>query len=299
MKKQIQLYSILIFLILAFIFIVIYLISNPEFQKSNDFIEALLGALYGTMCGAGLMFYYQTRSEKTKNFMNLFKEGQNIMAQTTAWKLVNGKWENIEFRNAVGISSWVNEPRNHQELTVQNPKAIGIDWGGIVYKIDDNFCIASKSIQEYSTWFRNVLEFYALQLIDKIHLYMMWRILTDSIYDYKNIIGMKKWLEFFLFKFPLETNDYKSFLQNLKSGKYETKYKETEIPGVYAKYLNSLNSEYKSFQKPMEESKSKSENLNDYKNYFWFLKTMYDYDKVQNYYEIEKFKTYKYIIKNI
>jgi hypothetical protein len=225
MKKRIRMWT----LIVVVFFILFTVICIKTKWIDNTFIQSVVGAFFGTLAGAFLIFVFQLRMERTRFYREIFNEGQKIMGEQTAWrKLENGVWENVEFRNAVGIATWINDPlgldgKNHLELHIKNfSDCKNIIWNGVAYRVDDGFCVASKGLQEYSTWFKLLMDGLDSGLITPSQIQTMWRIIADPLYPagkytLDNSPGMRSWLEFFLLNRVMHKSAFPFKKKNLKN----------------------------------------------------------------------------------
>lgn len=169
-------------------------------------IETLLGAFLGTLAGAAIIFAMQLRMEQTRFFQLLLQEIKEIFSSTTAWQELEDGWQRCEFRKAVGMAFWTNDPcgedgNAHKTLHINEPD---VDWEGVVYRVDSQFCVASKSLHEYANWYNLLLDGYQNDLLSDKHVKMLWRSLGDGLFvvdpeQASQSEGMKNWLEFFSF----------------------------------------------------------------------------------------------------
>lgn len=195
--------------IISIIGLLICLFVYAIFERTigRTTVESLLGAFFGTAAGATVIYSMQLRMEQTRFFQLLISEIKAIYSSTFAWHRVKDYWIPCEFRMAVGLAKWTNDPdgidgQAHLNLHVDStdPKYRGIDWNGVVYKIDEDYCVASKALHDYANWYNLLLNGLENELLSRKHVLMLWRSIVDAFYwDEKNSIGMKRWTEFFVF----------------------------------------------------------------------------------------------------
>jgi hypothetical protein len=169
----------------------------------DTFVQSLLGAAYGTFAGAFLIYILQVKLEQVRYFQITLDNGQKIIADNTAWIKENGIWKNVEFRHALGMAKWSKDPRNHLDLHIEKlDDCKSFDWGGIAYRIDDDYCVASKALHEYTSWIKSILESDKYGLLSRKHILLMWQMIADAMYPpgpfATEAWGMRRWLEFFL-----------------------------------------------------------------------------------------------------
>jgi len=194
----------IIYLLFGFLFLG-YIILSCIFEiLRNEIVTSFVAASYGTLIGVIISFNFQLGMERSRYFQMILEKILQVLAEDTAWKLENNDWKNLEFRSAVGLATWVNEPSNHLNLHISKLN-IPIDWKGVVYNIDEKFCVASKSLHDYTVWFRMVIEGYTNRLLRESHIRMLWRQIGNSLYPAGRFSssepetkGMRPWLEYFL-----------------------------------------------------------------------------------------------------
>ncbi|NLM70944.1 MAG: SoxR reducing system RseC family protein [Synergistaceae bacterium] len=170
-------------------------------------IESLIGAFLGTLAGAAIIFLFQIRMEQTRFFQLVLSEINSVFSSNTAWERVGGEWKACEFRKAVGLAEWTtsiddvsSDKYKKHERNIPNKNKI--EWNGVLYLVDENFCVASKPLHEYSNWYGLVLSGLETRLLSKKHIQMLWRSLVDNFFEYVDgnlRIGMKQWSEGFVF----------------------------------------------------------------------------------------------------
>jgi hypothetical protein len=184
----------------------------------RSFVDGLVGAFFGALAGASVIFLFQRKMEQTRYFSDLINRIDNIFSEELGWRLNTSTqvWEPCEFRRIVGMASWTEDPcgtdgRRHLQLHCSE---IGIEWKGIVYKIDDNFRVASKPLHDYANWVRLLIDGYNSDLLSRNHIRFLWRSIVDAIaeteYDQKKF-EMKKWTEFFVLGYKPANNSKRMF----------------------------------------------------------------------------------------
>jgi len=192
-------------LIGIFLLILILLLHQGYNFAERSFVDGLVGAFFGALAGASVIFLFQRKMEQTRYFSDLINRIDNIFSEELGWCLNTSTkvWEPCEFRRVVGMALWTEDPcgedgRRHLVLRCSEE---GIEWKGVVYKIDDNFRVASKPLHDYANWMRLVIDGYNSNLLSKKQIQFIWRSIVDAIaeteYDQKKF-GMKKWTEFFV-----------------------------------------------------------------------------------------------------
>jgi hypothetical protein len=207
LKKVLFWLGILVLLVLAGKALSYYL------NLKEDFIGTLIATYVGATAGAIIIFLMQARMEQSRFFQIALTEANRVFETNLAWEKTNNGWTNCEFRRAVGMAEWSNDPcgdtgESHLSLHIDRSKAEfnGIDWPGVVYQIDEKYCVASKSLHDYFNWYRLVIDAYDSQLLSAKHIKTLWRSITDSIFvvidSGGNRAGMLTWTIFFLFGKP-------------------------------------------------------------------------------------------------
>lgn len=172
-------------------------------------LDSLSGAFIGTIAGA-LLVTMQLRMEQTRFFQLLLDNINDIYSSNTAWRKTDNGWSCCEFRMAVGMADWTKDPIGKCGDSVDNlivdqsDPEYDFEWGGVVYTVDDKFCVASKPLHEYANWYSLLLDGLQAQLVSTKHVPMLWRSLVDSFFiaeekDVANSIGMLNWSELFVF----------------------------------------------------------------------------------------------------
>ena len=200
--RRIIAFTVIIFIVVTIAYISLMYIPILSVLK-DVFVQSLLGAAYGTFAGAFLIYILQVNLEQVRYFQIILDNGQKIMADNTAWIKENGVWKNVEFRKALGMARWSRDPRNHLDLHSEKfDDCKSVDWRGVAYRIDDDYCVASKALHEYTGWIKSILEAGKFDLLSKKHILLMWRMIADAMYPpgpfTTEASGMRRWLEFFL-----------------------------------------------------------------------------------------------------
>lgn len=205
--------------LISVFFAILVLVWYQGFNfAERGFIDGLLGAFFGALAGAAVIFGFQLKMEQTRYFFDLINRIDEIFAQESCWRLNPSTqvWEPYEFRRAVGMASWTEDPcggdgKRHLELHCSEE---GIEWKGVLYRIDANFRVASKPLHDYANWIRLVINGYDSKLLSKNHIRFLWRSIVDAIAETKsdnNKFGMKKWTEFFVLGYKPASLSKKKF----------------------------------------------------------------------------------------
>lgn len=194
-------------IILIFIFLAILVVVAWKGFNFIDpgFVSNLLGAFFGAVAVAIVIFGFQLRMEQTRYFFEVINQINDIFSQKSCWHLnpTTREWESCEFSRAVGTALWQGDPcgddgNGHKKLEC---KEEGIEWSGVLYKIDDRFIIASKPLHDYANWIRLLISGYDSMLLSKTHIRFLWRSIVDAVAQdqhYGKRLGMRKWTEFFV-----------------------------------------------------------------------------------------------------
>lgn len=241
---------IIVFTVIAFTIVTIAYISLmniPILSVLRDtFVQSLLGAAYGTFAGAFLIYILQIRLEQVRYFQIILENGQKIIADDTAWVKENGIWKNVEFRKALGMARWSRDPRNHLDLHIEKfDDCKSIDWRGVAYRIDDDYCVASKALHEYTGWIKSILEADKFGLLSKKHALLMWRMIADAMYPLgpfaTEASGMRRWLEFFVLGDYIEK---KEDINRIDKNTYNDYLKFRNIFEKYEPVINDYKQKY-------------------------------------------------------
>lgn len=196
------------YLIVALVALVIAL---PAWQGGlgSMTVETLVGAFLGTVAGAMLVYTMQVRMEQTRFFQLIIAKIKDIFASKTAWEQTEDGWVRCEFRKAVGMATWEREPIDEhgagnpeRQVDLQAPEFKSIAWEGVVYRVDEKYCVASKALHDYANWYALVLNAFDSHLLNATHIKSLWRSLVDPFVhatDSEQRKGMNKWTTFFVF----------------------------------------------------------------------------------------------------
>jgi len=178
-------------------------------------IESLIGAFLGTVAGAILVYQFQLRMEQTRFFQLVLGEINTIFSSLTAWRKNGDTWRVCEFREVVGLAKWTTDlaevqssQYNDHEKKINREK---IEWKGVLYLVDENYCVASKALHEYANWYGLLLNGLENNLLSALHIKMLWRSIVDNFYERitnEGRDGMKMWSEGFIFGDPSQIDNH-------------------------------------------------------------------------------------------
>lgn len=177
--------------------ITIALLAIEVFHDTNfidkTFISGLLGSFFGALSVAFTVFIFQLRMEQTRYLAELTNKIDTLFASQDVWKRneSSNKWHKCEFRQAVGLSEWKNDPYKDQIKDGQDAPD-GVDWNGVLYKIDENFIISSKSMHDYSNWIQLIITGLRSHLLTSKDVIILWRSLADCMTG-NDRYGMRMW----------------------------------------------------------------------------------------------------------
>lgn len=166
----------------------------------DDILIRAFATVLGSFVIALSMLIFQRRADRTKYLTEMLKMANDICSFTGVWRLNSKtkKWQPCEFRRALGQATWELSPYK-EELNDEGVIEYQIEWPGVLYKIDENYIISSKAIQDYSNWFQLIISGYGSGLLEDKDIKLLWRQLVDVFKNNNNKkCDIRDWIEYYL-----------------------------------------------------------------------------------------------------